>query len=88
MVCKYEKKPVVIEAIEFTRKNIDEIQKFTIGKAFNFIIERGMYSKCFCSIETLEGIVIAIEGDYIIKGTAGEIYPCKPAIFNDIYKKI
>lgn len=38
-------------------------------------------------IPTLEGQHIASIGDYIIKGIAGEFYPCKPDIFNVIYEK-
>lgn len=37
-------------------------------------------------IPTLEGTMTADRGDWIIKGTAGEIYPCKPDIFVTIYE--
>ena len=39
-------------------------------------------------IETLEGTMKADVGDYIIKGVEGEIYPCKPDIFEKTYKKV
>lgn len=39
-------------------------------------------------IETLEGTVIANVGDYVILGTKGEIYPCKPDIFESIYEEV
>lgn len=39
-------------------------------------------------IETLEGTMKANVGDYIIKGVDGEIYPCKPDIFEKTYEKI
>lgn len=39
-------------------------------------------------IETLEGIMHASKGDYIIKGVDGEYYPCKPDIFKKTYKKV
>lgn len=39
-------------------------------------------------IETLEGLMIATEGDYIIKGVQGEFYPCKPDIFAETYEKM
>ena len=39
-------------------------------------------------IHTLEGEHLARWGDWIIKGTAGEIYPCKPDIFADIYEPV
>lgn len=85
---KYRKKPVVIEAIQFTRYNIDKIKEFTNGKAIDFKIERHIGGKCYCVIKTLEGNMIADEGDYIIKGIKGEFYPCKPDIFEETYEVV
>jgi len=39
-------------------------------------------------IETLEGIMKANKGDWIIKGVKGELYPCKPDVFNITYEKV
>lgn len=39
-------------------------------------------------IETLEGVMKAEKGDYIIKGIMGEYYPCKPDIFEVTYDKV
>lgn len=39
-------------------------------------------------IETLEGVMKANKGDWIIKGVKGELYPCKPDVFNITYKKV
>ncbi|ATP93536.1 MULTISPECIES: hypothetical protein [Bacillus] len=39
-------------------------------------------------IETLEGTMKASPGDWIIKGVHGEIYPCKPDIFEKTYKPL
>lgn len=39
-------------------------------------------------IETLEGTMKANKGDWIIKGVKGELYPCKPDVFNMTYKKV
>ena len=85
---KYRKKPVIIEAIQYTGENIREMVKF-IGKG---IVERekftdGKWVKFF-EIETLEGSHIALEGDYIIKGIKGEFYPCKPDIFEVTYEPV
>lgn len=88
MIKKYIKKPIEIEAIEFKRGNFDIIKKFTEGKAKDFIIERHIDGKCYCTIETLEGEHIATEGDYIIKGIKGEFYPCKPDIFRLTYSEV
>ena len=39
-------------------------------------------------IETLEGVVVASPGDYIVTGVAGEVYPCKPDIFEQTYEEV
>ena len=39
-------------------------------------------------IKTLEGVMTANVGDFIIQGVAGEIYPCKPDIFEATYEKV
>lgn len=38
-------------------------------------------------IETLEGVMKADKGDWIIKGVKGELYPCKPDVFKMTYEK-
>ena len=83
---KYRKKPVEIEAIQFKRNVFEEINEFTKGNAFNFRTERCINGKSYCEIKTLEGIMTATEGDYIIKGANGEFYLCKPDIFEKTYK--
>lgn len=85
---KYRKKPVVIEAVAFTRNNFDEIVSFTNGAAHTLRIERTPNGKCTCVIPTLEGEHIASEGDFIIKGVHGEFYPCKPDIFKKTYEEV
>lgn len=82
---QYVKKPVVIEAIKFTRDNWDDVREFTKGIATNMVIERNPDGKCWCTVGTLEGDHMAMEGDYIIKGIKGEYYPCKPDIFKATY---
>lgn len=78
---RYRKKPVEIEAVQFTRDNWDEILDFTEGKADYFYEDA-------CVIPTLEGDMLASEFDYIIKGVQGEFYPCKPDIFEQTYEKV
>lgn len=39
-------------------------------------------------IPTLEGEMLAVEGDWIIKGIEGEFYPCKPGIFEKTYEPV
>ena len=39
-------------------------------------------------IITLEGVMTANPGDYIITGIQGETYPCKPDIFHETYEEV
>ena len=84
----FRKKPVVIEAVQFTRNNITEVEAFTEYAAHTFQIERKIDGIATCVIPTLEGQHIATEGDWIIKGVNGEYYPCKPDIFEKTYEKV
>ena len=77
---KYRKKPVVIEAIQWTSDNLSEIDKFTQGKVKNH--------ESVLIIPTLEGEMYASLSDYIIKGVNGEFYPCKPDIFDKPYEEV
>jgi hypothetical protein len=86
MTQKFRKKPVEIEAVQFTRNNWEEIKKFTNDTAHSF--RTGRNELDYCIIPTLEGQHEATEGDYIIKGIAGEFYPCKPDIFEKTYDKV
>lgn len=85
---KYRKKPVIIEAIQFEDNSdrIIEIHEFMGGDTIrvNYEDKDNPYLK----IETLEGIMKASVGDYIIKGVNGEFYPCKPDIFEKTYEKV
>lgn len=82
---KYVKKPVEIEAIQFldTVERIKEIHDF-MGKDFSIAYSENPVLK----IPTLEGVMTASVGDYIIKGVHGEFYPCKPDIFEETYEKV
>lgn len=85
---KFRKKPVEIEAIEFTRLNWEEVKEFTNNAAHTLMIEKRINGKCTCIIPTLEGEHIANENDWIIKGVKGEFYPCKPDVFGLTYEKV
>jgi hypothetical protein len=85
---KFRKKPVEIEAIQFTRLNWEEVYRFTNDTAFSLIIERRIGGECSCVIPTLEGNMLAHENDWIIKGVKGEFYPCKPDVFGLTYERI
>jgi len=87
---KYKKKPVVIEAIQFDGMNSLVINEFTKGLASptDDSLGHSNWSEKKLRIPTLEGLMIANAGDYVIKGVKGEFYPCKPDIFEMTYDKI
>lgn len=78
----FRKKPVVIEAVQFTGHNDKECLEFCptlrdpVDKRPNLIIP------------TLEGEHLCSVGDWIIKGVKGEFYPCKPDIFEATYESV
>lgn len=89
---KYRKKPVVIEAFEYGTGRPDW---FDDAVSRNDVIthasgpDNGPFERrsgLWCEIKTLEGTMTAHEGDYIIQGVNGEIYPCKPDIFHKTYE--
>lgn len=89
---KYKKKPVIIDAIQWTGGNMAEIADFAKGFAKFDEIRQGdaenkIPAQYDLNIQTLEGTMQASRGDYIIKGVNGEFYPCKPDIFEKTYEK-
>lgn len=89
---QYRKKPVVIEVIQWDGTNFDEAMNFMQKNNGNKIAyedaeELALKTKEL-KIKTLEGVMTASIGDYIIKGIKGEFYPCKPDIFEATYEKV
>jgi len=78
------KKPVEIEAHRLTIENYDFVAKWCKG----VLIKRDDNFEPYIQIMTLEGVMTARLHDYIIKGVAGEFYPCAPAIFDQTYEII
>ena len=81
---KYIKKRIIIDAIQFTRDNWNDVVKFTNGEV------KGIEGKGRCIIPTSEGDMICHEFDYIIKEPFDKeriFYPCKEDIFNLTYDK-
>jgi len=83
-VAKYRKKPVVIDAILFDG-NLTSLGGLHYGEDIEVSQE---LTSDTVQIKTLEGIMTANPGDYIIKGVKGELYPCKPDIFEATYEAV
>lgn len=88
MSFKYRKKPVEIEAYQ-----LDDHGEETSAMPQWFLreITNGRILPCQdggLSIHTMEGVMRADPGDFIIRGVKGEVYPCKPDIFELTYDKV
>lgn len=92
---KYRTKPVVIEAFRYDGDLRGADGEWYVPEWAQKACEDGvMYfgsvsedePPCELFIETLEGTHHASVGDYIIRGVNGELYPCKPDIFEKTYE--
>jgi len=79
---KYRKLPVIIDAMQYTgtKESVNELKEFMPDDKYYFHHATG-----FPVIKTLEGDHNVSINDYVIKGVAGEFYPCKPEIFEKTY---
>jgi hypothetical protein len=78
---RYRKRPIEVDALQFTGENLAEVAEFLGYEAAD-----GDTSACeTVIIETLEGDMPALKGDWIIRGLAGECSSCSSADFHSIY---
>ncbi len=98
-MAKYRKKPVVVEAVKLGWDTWSEVCNFVDEKSFGVGVwlddttkeelPEGKTSNTMgLRIKTPEGMMLAKQGDYIIKGIAGEFYPCKADIFEQTYEPV
>ncbi len=83
----YRKKPVVVEAIQLPTDEADLSEEHL--EALHALLgdtEWTSEREGHMHIYTLEGVMDASPGDWIIKGVKGECYPCKPDIFAATYE--
>lgn len=81
VVVKVRKKPVEVEAVQWDGIHFGPVESFS-----PFIF--GPYLDNHIEIPTLEGRLRAEPGDWIIRGIKGEIYSCKPDIFEKTYEAV
>jgi hypothetical protein len=80
-MAKYRKKPIVVDVFQWLMDDVPEwITSAIRANKINFDIRM--------IISTPDGEMLASPGDYIIKGVNGELYPCKPDIFEQTYELI
>lgn len=98
MLPRFRKKPVEIDAVQWTGENVNEVLEFCYaderwkeGIESEYVGGPGIGhvpSLGELSIPTLEGTMTASAGDWIIRGVKGELYPCKPDIFVATYDPV
>ncbi|MFF4478667.1 hypothetical protein ACFY1A_16855 [Streptomyces sp. NPDC001520] len=87
-MARFRKKPVEIEAICLAGDSLSDAINFVPADQFaggGVVPDDGRF---FVDIRTLEGVMRATEGDWIIRGVRGEHYPCKPDIFEETYDEV
>lgn len=84
VVRKFRKRPVTIEAMQITSGE----SVLSIAEWINNPQTGYSTNPPTVWIETLEGRMEGSTGDWVIKGTEGEFYPCKPDVFNKIYQEV
>ena len=88
---EYKKKPVLIEAIQWTGRNIEKLKEFC---PFLEVRQVAIFKKkddfdgYILTIPTLEGEMTVKPNDFIIRGVAGEFYTCDEEIFYATYEPL
>ncbi len=99
---KFRKKPVVIEAVQLLWENWSEVCDHAgvgepgsgkptgcyIGPDGQPLPDGQNSEELGLLIPTLEGLMVARQSDWIIRGVKGELYPCKPDIFEATYEPV
>ena len=83
----YRKKPVMIEAYLWDGGYESAMRIMEWSGQQVVMVDVGTGNETL-SIKTLEGVMTGNKGDFIIRGTQGEYYPCKPVIFEDSYEEL
>lgn len=84
-MAKYRKKPVVIEAWQFTDETKNQVFNNITCSCYATFDDAGNPT---LKIQTLEGVMTASFGDWVIKGVKGEFYPCRDDIFKATYEAV
>ena len=88
---KFHKKPVVIEAVQWSGANVQELSNWLAGfPECAKCVARFDYTSQppTVLIPTLEGTMTASAGDWVIRDVKGAFYPCKPDIFEATYEAV
>lgn len=92
VISKFRKKPIEVEAVQFTEENKDQVLSWASEIQSNIQPSWDDEHKPCLLIPTLDGEMMCCLGDYLIKEPFPtdwrKIYPCKEEIFNKTYEKV
>ena len=87
MVGTYIKKPIPVQAVQWTGWNLQECKDFA-GQHLDVQYPTLDDSVIILVLDTYEGNMVVSMGDFIIRGVEGEFYPCKPGVFAKTYIEV
>ena len=85
---QFRKKPIEVEAYQFDNRITNRVPYWLSRARADGLVSVQTHPTLKMTIKTLEGEMTASEGDWIIKGVKGELYPCKPDIFEQTYERV
>lgn len=83
----YRKKPHLVEALQW-RPHSKQEEREMLGWLAKHEVSATFNEDNSIGLPTLEGAMLALPGDYIIRGVADEFYPCKPHVFDATYERV
>lgn len=87
----YRKKPIEVQAMQVSIENVQDVADWCGGRLDDYLMPIGPYYVLPCkvvSIPTLEGVMRAEPGDFVIRGVHGDFYTCKSHIFAETYEEV
>lgn len=87
-MARYTKRPLEIQAVQFTRSNFDEVSRFTEGQARDLTIERRPDGACFCFLHDGKGRWVRVkEGEYLVRYDSGDFGVVDNTSFHNLYSE-
>ncbi len=88
-MARFRKRPVVIEAIQFSRNNWDDVRAFTNNAAYDLKIEKRINGLATCDLYVSADYCYPLnESDWIIKDELGGLKPCSADVFEQTYELV
>jgi hypothetical protein len=81
MINNVRKKPLIVEAVQCSKENLDLLHEWSNGKIWSHD------GKIFM-VQCLEALAETPTGSYVVKGVKGEVWPVREDIFNETYEII